>query len=421
GFLQGRHLLRKCQAVAADDTSGGGTKVFGISIGGSKGASSKVKSLAKKDPVAALGEIEAELSADPFNAELNDLLHTCASQLAMVDTAEFALETIHEHRPQETKYLHKLAQYYMNEKKFSRAAGVYNTISTNDPTDSEAIKGEKDCMAKASMMESTQDKGGTVSLKMRDDERRKQLERQSRSGLTRDQLEERRDELLVAYQANQHDITVVQNLAATYEQLDDFSNAYSFYSWAFELSENDKTILSKADTMKHKANQAHIQQLEEAVAADPNNAELAQQLADTKASALVERIAECETRVQENPTDGLLRYDLGKAYFEAGDADKAIPHLQQAKSNPAIETKVLLLLGRTFDLKGMTDMAISQLDRASQKLLVMDGTKKEVLYQLGLLYQKAGNQEDYLSSLKQVYEADYNYRDVATRVEEAYS
>jgi len=49
GFLEARKTLRKCQAVAAGSKSSGGTKVFGLSIGGgSKGASSKTKSLAKR-------------------------------------------------------------------------------------------------------------------------------------------------------------------------------------------------------------------------------------------------------------------------------------------------------------------------------------------------------------------------------------
>ncbi len=422
GFLEGRKTLRKCQGIAKGSTQSSGTKVFGMTIGGGeKGASSKTKSLAKKDPKAALVEIEKELSESPFSAELNELLHTCAALLGMPETAEFALETIHEHAPKHTKLLHKLALFYVQNMKFTQAAEVYKTISKQDHTDSIAIKGEKDCMAKASMQASTQvASDGSLSLKMRDDKERIALEQQSKTGLTKDQLAARVDQLQAQYQQNQHDLNVAKDLADTYAQLDDYNNAYAFYDWAFQLSEGDKTLQTKANEMKQRASAQYIASLEAAIAADPTNEQLQADLAAFRESSSREHIASCEQAVEDNPTDGVLRFDLGKAYFDAGMFDQAIPHLQQAKTNPAIETKVLLLLGRTFDAKGMTDMAIDQLQTANQRIVIMDGTKKETLYQLALLFEKAGNQEKYTEHLKEVFSADYGYRDVAQRVEATY-
>ena len=255
GFLEGRKLLRKCQ-VAGMDKGGKSGGMFGLSIGGGgKGASSKTKNAIKKDPVAGLGEIEKELVAAPTSPELNDLLHTTASQLAMIETAEFALETLHQHAPENVKHLHKLANFYMSYKKFEPAAKVYQTIATQDPTDSEAIKGEKDCMAKASMQSGTQrGADGSLQLKVADDSERIALEQQAKTGLTKEQLAARRDQLIHAYNSNQHDLDTAKSLAETYEQLDDYPNAHAFFSWAFQLSQNDSTIQAKADEMKNKAN-----------------------------------------------------------------------------------------------------------------------------------------------------------------------
>ena len=50
----------------------------------------------------------------------------------------------------------------------------------------------------------------------------------------------------------------------------------------------------------------------------------------------------------------------------------------------------------------------------------MDATKKEVLYELGLIYAKTGDKEKALECFKQIYENDYGYRDVAQRVEQSY-
>ena len=131
-------------------------------------------------------------------------------------------------------------------------------------------------------------------------------------------------------------------------------------------------------------------------------------------------INEARARVERNPTDKQVRFDLGQAYFNAGMYTEAIPELQQAKSNPNIRIKSMLLLGRCFERKNMNDLAQSALAEASKELAIMDNTKKEILYELALVNEKMGRQEQYLEALKEIYNADYGYRDVARRVESSY-
>jgi hypothetical protein len=50
----------------------------------------------------------------------------------------------------------------------------------------------------------------------------------------------------------------------------------------------------------------------------------------------------------------------------------------------------------------------------------MDEMKKEVVYNLGLIYERMGDIEKALANMKQIYEVDYGYRDVAQRVESSY-
>jgi tetratricopeptide (TPR) repeat protein len=143
-------------------------------------------------------------------------------------------------------------------------------------------------------------------------------------------------------------------------------------------------------------------------------------LAERKSSRVAEMVEEAKKRVEANPTDPTLRYQLGQAYYNSGDYSNAIPHLQQAKRNPHIQSKVLLLLGRTFKAKGMLDMAAKQLSDALGDLVAMDNVKKEVLYEKGLIHEEMGDKDGALDAFKQVYEVDYGYRDVAQRVESSY-
>jgi hypothetical protein len=50
----------------------------------------------------------------------------------------------------------------------------------------------------------------------------------------------------------------------------------------------------------------------------------------------------------------------------------------------------------------------------------MDAMKKEMVYNLGLVYERMGEQEKSVACMKQIYEADYGYKDVAKRVESSY-
>jgi hypothetical protein len=50
----------------------------------------------------------------------------------------------------------------------------------------------------------------------------------------------------------------------------------------------------------------------------------------------------------------------------------------------------------------------------------MDNLKKEIVYKLAMVLEKMGKKEEYIESLKQIYEVDYGYLDVAQRVESSY-
>jgi tetratricopeptide (TPR) repeat protein len=132
-------------------------------------------------------------------------------------------------------------------------------------------------------------------------------------------------------------------------------------------------------------------------------------------------IDECKTRVDRNPTDKTLRYELGQAYFAAGLFTEAIPELQQAKGNPHIRIKAMLLLGRCFERKNMNDLAKGSFIEANKELAIMDNTKKDLLYDLALVCEKMGDREGYLEALKEIYNNDYGFKDVAKRVESSYA
>lgn len=416
GFLDARRLARN-SAVAEN----AGKKVKKGLFGGSGLSLMKIPSLGKKDPAAAMTALEKELVKSPFDGQANDMLFDNAMRCNMLETAAFALETVRSGSPENTKLLHKLAEHYLARDMPDKAADVYNDIVKQDAADIDAVKGSKDATARASMKKQKWEEAQSFRDVMKSGDEAAELEAANRAAMTRDQMLEKLARLSEQYAADNQNLTLVKEVANLYEQLEDWPNAYSFYQYAFELSHQDVALQNKAEYMKDKAAEFELDELKRACEENPDNAELRARYDEVMASRTAEQVQEAQARVDRNPTDPQLRYELGLALYNSGEYSEAIPHLQQATRNPHIRTRVLLLLGRTFKAKLMHDLAIKQLSDALADLHGMDGTKKEVLYEKGLIHQDMGDKDAALDCFKQIYEVDYGYRDVAKRVEESYS
>ena len=107
--------------------------------------------------------------------------------------------------------------------------------------------------------------------------------------------------------------------------------------------------------------------------------------------------------------------------MDAGEPQDAIGHFQRARSNPAVRLKAMGKLGECYVARKMNDLAAKTLSDAVSELSAMDSVKKDLLYNLGSVYDAMGEKEKSLECFKQIYEVDYGYRDVAHRVESSYS
>ena len=104
----------------------------------------------------------------------------------------------------------------------------------------------------------------------------------------------------------------------------------------------------------------------------------------------------------------------------AGQPTEAIPELQQARKNPSVRLRAMNLLGDCYTIKNMLDLAVRTYADACREMSAMDDLKKEVTYKLALLHERMGDAKAYLERLKEIYDTDYGYKDVAKRVESSY-
>lgn len=408
GFLDGRKFLRSCE-IRLNPVP----KKAGL-FGGLKLSSTR------KDPMVALSSVEDDLENDPYNVAANEALYTAGLALGCVDLAAFGLETIRVGYPENVKMMHLLCDLYMDNDLPERAVAVYRDILKVVPSDSKAVKGEKDSAARASMKQQRWDENSSFRDMMKDGGATTGLEKADKLGMTRQEMEERLVTLSARYAENPQDLFIVRDIASIYEQMEDWENAYSFYAYAFSLSANDMSLSDKSSVMHTRMLDKILSDLEKQYATDPSNQELLAQLEKCRQERSAEQVAEATRRVENNPTDPQLRFELGNALFGAGQFTEAIPQLQKARNNPHIRTKAMLLLGKCYDSKDMVDMAVGQLEEANKELHGMDATKKEILYLMGTIYEKQGKNKEAMDCFKLIYDADYGYMDVATRVETSY-
>jgi len=416
-FLEGRKRLREA-AIKKKESQG---KRFSLGSGGGISAM-KLQPMVKKDPAGAMVALEKDvLAQDPFNPQGNQLLFEAAMRASLPMTAGFALEILVRGNPDNTKYKHQLGDFYMEHGFLEEAARVYGSITAQDPTDLQANQKEKNATARASMAK--QNYEGSVRDNLRDANQAAELEAESRAGMTEDQRDQRIAQLQEKYSQDQNDSPTVKALAELYEQKEDFEQALAFYEWALTLNQGDNALEQKVMEVRENQRRHKLKEFETWLAENEGHPEYESVKADYEQFAkshYESQIDEYREQVERNPTDNALRFKYGEALFSAGKLKEAIPELQRAQQSPSLRIKAMLMLGKCYEQRNMHDLAVDQLQKATDELQVMDGTKKEVLYTLGLVHEKMGNQDKHLECMKLIYAADYGYRDVSDRVERSY-
>jgi len=223
-------------------------------------------------------------------------------------------------------------------------------------------------------------------------------------------------------------LDISRKIAALLEQAGDLQGALTWYEYSNTLAKNaDPALARKVSDINLKILESEITAYEQYLANPPEDGdpdllpqyqEELQRLTAQKAESL---ISEAEKRVNRNPTDLQFKFELGERLLQADRFKDAIPRLQDARRSPNVRLKAINLLGQCFAGMGMLDMAEKQFIEAKSEIVSMDDTKKDVTYRLGLIYEKMGKPDKTLECMKEIYDADYGYLDVAERVERSYA
>jgi len=419
-FLSGRQLARK---AAIANTSG--KRSLLSSFSGSSLGTIKIQSQLKKDPLAAIEAIEKLLESDPQGTSLNLLLRDAAMSANLPEVATFALETALDASPKDLKLMHELARHGLQYGDPARAAEIYLQITAINPSDLTAVKGSKDAEAAASMKKGGWEKEETTYRDLiKDKSQAVALEQQSRVVRSDEMIDNLLADLHKKAEAEPGGVDTAKKIGELYEQKEDWENAINWFQYAAALTNHsDFALARKAADLQIKQFDLAISARDAIVASHPGTPEAEQYAAEVvtlreqRAQLLLQS---AKTRVEQNPTDLQLRFELGEILVNTGQFQEAIPELQKARQNPSVRMRAMSLLGQCFTARSMLDLAAKTLSDAASELSSMDSVKKDIIYNLGVVYEKMGDKEKSIDAMKQIYEVDYGYRDVASRVESSY-
>jgi tetratricopeptide (TPR) repeat protein len=457
-FMAGRKLLREAEVMRSRGKSGflGGLSGGGLSLGKSKGKKAletgnwqEAMTLAEKalesDPMGeapnkelfeaaewvasrereAVKALDAEAASAPTEearAEASAKLAAARDRARTFEAiARFALETIGLN-PKATKAQHELGGYLMRIEEYDEASKIFAEILRKTPNDLDARDRAKEAAARRSMQRADLDKSSFADLV-------KQRQVAGADDKVVSGAESEEDLVRAVYEAHEAgapDREAARKLADLYFNKEEYDNALEYYRYISALANNtDPGLLRKiADIEVRKVARsiAEKQKELEAMAPDDPAAEaLRAELAGLQQSRAEQMLDEARRRVERNPTDLQYRFELGEQMVIAGHFKEAIPELQKARSNPNTRTRALNLLGRCYSERNMLDLAAKTFTDVAAEIPGMDGTKKDILYNLGIVYERMGDKAKSLDCMKQIYEVDYGYLDVAERVESSYT
>lgn len=455
-FLAGRKLLREAQILK----SRGRSSFLGISTRGLSLGKSKVQSLiAAGDWKAALVAAEKAMEDDPTGLHANRELFDAAEAGAEAERANrdalqaeveaaadeaskaaatrkleaarahirtyeaiarFALETA-ALDPKNTKARHELGDYFLRIEEFDEALKVFEDIVRKTPNDLDARDKAKEAAARRSMKHSGL-QNTTFSGMVK---QRQASGKDEKVVVAEDTPEELTRIIYEAHEAGTPDREAARKLADLYYNRDDYDNALEYYRYLSALAnQTDSGLLRKISDVEIRVLSRDISEKEEALESldptDPAAAVLRDDLTALRRARAEHMLGAARRRVERNPTDLQFRYELGEQLVLAAHYKEAIPELQKARANPNTRLRALNLLGRCYSERNMLDLAAKTLNDAASEIPGMDGTKKDILYQLGLVYERMGDAAKCLDCMKQIYEVDYGYLDVAERVEASY-
>jgi tetratricopeptide (TPR) repeat protein len=419
GFFEARQALRAAQVKKTGGTQSG---FFKKMLGGaaSQPGLTKAQLSLKKNPLEAIEAAEEVLNGDPMSTGAHKLLADAAIEAGLVKTAVLSLQILYKNNPRDRGLVLQLGDAFTQANQNDDAAKVYEDWLRAKPNDPEVLQLLKNVTARQTLdeggYEEVAETGGSYRDLLKNKEEAVSLEQGARVVKSDDVAQNLITEYEARLKTEPNNLKVLRNVAELYVQKREFDRALSYFERIRATEGAADPSLEKviADTNLKKFE--HLKGQLDTAAPDYE-----QRVAEIDVQKTAFQLEACRQRAEKYPTDLQIRFELGQLYFNAGKVTEAINEFQKAQNNPQRRLAAIMYLGRCFAKRGMNDLAARKIQEALKEKVNFDEEKKEMLYELGTVFEKMNKPDDAIEQFKQIYEADIGYRDVGAKVDAYYA
>ncbi len=414
-----RKALRRAQQGKATAKGGGFfKKVF--SSASATPLLAKAQLTLSHNPTEAMLLAEQVLNADAHNGPAHKILVQAAAALDLPQTALLSLEILWEHNPKDKAITMQLADFLTRTGQVKVAEKLLVDLRAAHPTDADVHQALKNCSAKRTLREggyqAAETEGSSYRQMLRNEAEAQSLEQEQRTHKSEDVNERLIREYEQRLQTEGGNPRLLRSLAELYIQRGEFDRVLERYEQLQTgAAGNDAALDQAIAQVKLKQLDARRKQL------DPLAPEFAGEVQRLEQEKLEFQLRECQRRVEKYPTDLNFRFELGTLYFQAGRISEAQKEFQKAQNNPHRRIAAMNHLAQCFARRKIYDLAASTLEDAIKEKPGFDDEKKELLYQLGCIYESMGQKEAAIEQFKQIFKVDAAYRDVEARVDAYYA
>ncbi|MFO7536373.1 MAG: tetratricopeptide repeat protein [Kiritimatiellia bacterium] len=366
----------------------------------------------------ALAAAEKLMRKDPLNMTFIKMFVQAAEQAGCPEIAVLTLSQVREFYPQDFVFLTCLGEMYLKTNQPRQAREIFEKIAEARPNDMNILKDLKDAMALDSMSKdgwnsAGPDKDGFRRM-LRDESKAVILEQTDKVVKSEGDVAALITDTLQKVAKEPANINYRRHLANLYLSTLEFDKAINALEEAQNTGTGRDPQIDAAIASSKIAKLEHEAGLLETAGDKAGAAAKLKEMDDFKFDNLRERV----TRY---PNDLALRFELGVSLFNRRDLNEAIQQFQLAQKSAAERVRALHYIGQCFTIKKQYDMAVDQLSRAASEIQGMSDLRKDIIYDLALVYELLGDKARAIEQFKIIYQVDFGYKDVAKRIEQGYA
>ena len=421
--LQFRQSLRAAQRLKFENDP---NKVGMLAGAKTHPHKSKARGAKSKDQWAqALEHLEDAFAINPWD------LGACieASEIAVEHKApllaRWLMESVLAQGKEDITYLRQLAHVYKSNNDFEQAIQCLELIRKVKPNE-DIIREIKDMMAEQAIGKTEASSGVMKSLAAMALGRHDEHQEQSAQSLPKE-AEKLRGEAV----ARTPEEVLAADIERSPNSVGPYLRAAEHYKTKGDLEEAEKILAKGLKAMPGEAllmkDHAEIQMIRirkltqewrKRHKANPSDLAAKANLDKLEKMLVDFEVKECARRLALNPGDPELHLQLGKVLARTGRHDEAIKSFQTARNSASIKVEALRCAGESFQAKGMLKLAERNYQDALKSLDPEDTEQLKALhYRIGRIAEEQGNLKDAEEHYTEAANLDYDYLDVAKRLQ----